>query len=140
MKDPTGKLLVEIRDDATVAAITTRIRAGEPAQGDVPPFVVIRRFPITPFRRALFVPVAHYQYLIGCYGITPQQASQLAGAVADVVQNPDRRTNASGVGIYNSYWTIAGQAQIDPDTKWAFETVIGTVNAATVEVEEVAVS
>lgn len=140
MKDPTGKLLTEIRDGAAVSAITTRIRAGEPAQGDVPPFVVIRRFPITPFRRALFAPVAHYQYLIQCYGTTPQQASQLAGAVADVVQEPEPRTNASGVGIYNSYWTITGQAQTDPDTNWPFETVIATVNAATMTADGAAAS
>lgn len=138
MKDPTGKLLTEIRDDAAVAAITTRIRAGEYAQGDVPPFVIIRRFPITPFRRAWFVPVAHFQYLIQCYATTPQQASQLAGAVADAVQNAQPRLNASGVGIYNSYWTIAGQAQTDPDTNWPFETVTATVNAATVSVSPAA--
>ncbi len=131
MIDPTGKLLIEIRSDATVAAITTRVRAGEAAQGDAPPFVVIRRFPITPFRRAWFVPVAHYQYLIQCYGTTPQQAAQLAGAVMDVVSNSAPRVNASGVAIYNSYWNIGGQAQRDPDTSWPFETVIATVNAAT---------
>ena len=34
LPDPTGRLLTEIRDDAGVAALTTRVRGGEPAAGD----------------------------------------------------------------------------------------------------------
>jgi hypothetical protein len=131
MIDPLGKLLTEIRDDPDVSAITNRIRGEEAAQGDEPPLVIIRTFPITRNKR---LPVGRYQYLVQCYGSSFKQASQLRGAVSDAIQNFTPRVNAAGVGVYQSFSDTEGQAQADPDTQWPFHTIIVVVWAATVAV------
>ncbi|HET7664603.1 MAG TPA: hypothetical protein VFK56_00660 [Mycobacterium sp.] len=128
MVDPLGFLLTSIRDDPTVAAITTRIRGEEPAQSDEPPLVLIRTFPITRDRR---LPIGRYQYLIQTYGTSYKQAAQLRSAVSDTVQDLEPRVSASGVGIYQSFTETEGQAQLDPDTQWPFHTLIVVVWAAT---------
>ena len=57
MIDPTGFLLTSIRDDPAVAAITTRIRADEPAPGDADWIIDAtcqdRSFGARPLRRAI---------------------------------------------------------------------------------------
>lgn len=132
MTDPLGKLLTEIRDDATVAAITHRVRGEEPRQGDVPPLVIIRTFPIVRNSR---VPIGRYQYLIQCYGADPPATAQLRGAVSDAIHNIGPRMSAAGVSIYRSQSEVEGQTQLDPDTSWPFQTIVVVVWAATVLVE-----
>ncbi|MCA1570840.1 MAG: hypothetical protein LC798_11085 [Chloroflexi bacterium] len=127
--DPLGKLLTEIRDNAQVAAITNRIRGGEPAQGDLPPFVLIRLFPVRHTNPHL--PLLRHQYMILCYGTTPKQATALGYAVGDAVHNLVPRQNVTGTAIYQSLMEVAGQAQTDPDTTWPFTTVIPSVIAST---------
>lgn len=131
MVDPLGFVLTTIRDDAAVAALTTRIRGEEPAQGDQPPMVIIRTFPITRQQR---LPLARHQYMILCYGTSPRQAAQLRGAVSDAIHNVGPRVNASGVAIYRSHSENEGQSQVDPDTGWPFQMVIAVAWAATVAV------
>lgn len=131
MVDPLGKLLTEIRDFPAVAAITSRIRGEEPAQGDVPPMVLIRTFPI---RREARLPMARHQFMILCYGSTPRNAAILRGAVSDAIHNAGPRVSAGGVAIYRSQNETEGQSQTDPDTGWPFQTIIVTVWAATVAV------
>lgn len=131
MIDPLGYLLTTIRDDTDVASITTRIRGEEMAQGDAPPFVIIRGFPI---RREQHLPVARYQYMILCFGRTHKEAAQLRGVVSDAIHGVGPRVNASGVGIYRSHSEVEGQSQIDPDTQWPFQTIVAVVWAATTAV------
>lgn len=140
MTDPMGRIIVELREDDAVSAITSTIRGGEPAFtqasagakviADQPPFVLIRRFPI---RRHPRLPIARYQFVILNYGKTPQQAAQLYGAVSDVLHNIGPRLSAQ-VGIYRSQEDVGGQAQTDPDSKWPFEMMIVAVTASTMAV------
>ena len=76
MIDVLGKILVEVRDDSAVAAITSRVRGEEFKKGDVPPMVVIRTFPT---RRSPDLPYAQHQFLIQCYGADFPQAQRLDG-------------------------------------------------------------
>ncbi|HSM18703.1 MAG TPA: hypothetical protein VK845_17080, partial [Gemmatimonadales bacterium] len=108
MIDPLGRLLTEIRSDATVAAITTRIRGEEIQAGDEPPFVIIRTFPIV---REPRLPHARYQYMILCYGTGPQSTATLRGAVSDAIHNIGPRLTAAGIGIYRSQVESEGQTQ-----------------------------
>jgi hypothetical protein len=131
MVDPLGLLLTGIRDDATVAAITSRVRGEEPAKDDKPPMVIIRTFPINRDKR---LPIGRFQYFIQTYGTSYLQAAQLRRAVSDAVHDLEPRVNASGVGIYQSFSETEGQAQLDPDTQWPFYTIIAVVWASTMTV------
>lgn len=136
--DPLGKILTEIRDDDDVAAITTRIRGEELAQGDVPPCVIIRSFPTTRLDSRL--PVLRHGYAILCYGSSPKQTTELTLAVAAAIHNPEPRQNASGTAIYQSLHSTIGGIEIDPDTQWSFRTIFPNVIASTMSVPLVASS
>lgn len=128
MIDVLGKILVEVRDDAAVAAITDRVRGEEPKKGDAPPMVIIRTFPI---RRTPRLPHARHQFLIQCYGKDFPQARALMGAVSDALHNVGPRQSPAGKAIYRSQEEVSGSAQTDPDTNWPFYTLIVTVHAST---------
>ena len=135
LPDPTGRLLTEIRGDPAVAAITTRIRGGEPAPGDAlgagsyQPFVVLVRLARTRLRWA---PVQAVRYAARCYGATYQGAAELAGAVADAVHAKGHRINAAGLSIFGSFDDGGGGAMADPDTGQPYEVVFIDVNALSV--------
>ena len=131
MIDVLGKILVEIRDDSAVAAITSRVRGEEFKKGDVPPMLVIRTFPT---RRSARLPYAEHQFLIQCYGTDFPQAKELMGVVSDAIHNIGPRQSAAGKAIYRSQEVTSGSAQTDPDTNWPFYTIIVNVHAATVAV------
>lgn len=134
MTDPLGRILTEIRDDATVAAITTRIRGGEPAPGDAlgpgawQPFVVLVRLGTLREKR---LPMQEVRIAARCYGRTYQEAAQLAGAVSDAIHAAGPRISPAGVGIWQSFDDGGGGADADPDTGQPNEEVIFSVIATT---------
>ena len=132
--DPTGYILTTIRDDATVATLTTRIRGGEPAKDDAlgpgsyQRFVVLVRLGTQREKR---LPVQEVRYVARCYGLTYQDAAALAGAVSDAIHARGPRISTGGVGIWTSFDDGGEGAGKDPDTSQPMETVVISVNAAT---------
>jgi hypothetical protein len=134
LADPTGLLLTGIRDNAGVAALTTRIRCPEPAPGDAlgpgkyQRFVVLTRLGRSRLKRA---PLQEVRYVAKCYGVTAQDAAALAGAVSDAVHAVGMRTSAGGVVIFGSFDDGGDGATADPDTHQPMETVVISVGALT---------
>lgn len=132
MIDPLGKLLTEIRDHPAVAALTTRVRGGEPAPGDaaVPfgRFIVLVRLGVRRDKRA---PVQEVRIAVRCYGPTFGDAAALYGAVSDAIHNVGPRIGGSGVLIHRSFDDIGSGASNDPDTGQPHEDGVISVFAAT---------
>jgi len=134
LADPLGYILTTIRDDAAVAAITTKIRGGEAAPGDAlgagsyQPFVVLVRLGTSRLKRA---PIQEVRISARCYGATYQGAAALAGAVSDAIHAKGHRINAGGVAIFGSFDDGGGEATADPTTAQPYESVVIQVNAAT---------
>lgn len=132
MIDPMGFLLTGIRDFPAVAALTTRVRGGEPAPGDstVPfqRFVVLVRLGTQRGKRA---PVQEVRIAARCYGSTYQDAAVLYGAVSNAIHNIGPRISASGVLIYRSFDDIGMGAEKDPDTGQPHEDGVVQLFAAT---------
>jgi hypothetical protein len=132
--DPLGRILTEIRDDPTVAAITTRIRGGEPAPGDALgagsylPFVVLTRLGGTRLKRA---PIQEVRLVAKCYGTSAPNAAILAGAVSDAIHAKGHRLTAGGVAIFGSFDDGGEGATRDPDTQQWHEDIVIQVNAST---------
>ncbi len=134
--DPLGRILTEVRDDPAVAAITDRVRGGEPAPGDAigppyQPFVLLTRYGATRLRRA---PVQEVMVLAKCYERTPRLAAILAGAVADAAHARGHRVTPSGVVIFGSFVASQGAASFDIDTHQPYEPVLISVGALTVPI------
>ena len=131
MIDPLGALLTEIRDNPGVAALTTRVRGGEPAPGDAATpfrrFVVLTRLGATRERRA---PVQAVRIGLRCYGSTHQDAAALYGAVSDAIHNVGPRIGASGVLIHRSFDDVGTGAETYPDTGQPHEDGVISVFAA----------
>ena len=132
MIDALGTLLTEIRDDPGVAALTTRIRGGEPAPGDAATpfqrFVVLVRLGSTREKRA---PVQEVRIGLRCYGATFADAAALYGAVSDAIHNVGPRIGATGVLIHRSFDDAGLGAQTDPDTGQPHEDGVISLFAAT---------
>ena len=132
--DPLGYILTTIRDDATVAAITTRIRGGEPAPGDALgpgsylPFVVITRLGGLREKR---LPMQEVRLNVACFGVTAQGAAALAGACSDAIHALSPRISSGGVGIWVAFDDGDVGATRDPDTQQWREDLIVSVIAAT---------
>lgn len=133
LPDPTGRLLIEIRDDPTVAALTSgRVRGGEPAPGDTlgaghyQAFVVLVRLARTRLRRA---PIQAIRYAARCYAPTYQGAAELATAVGGAVHARGHRITPAGLSIFGSFDDGGGGALKDPDTGQPYEVVFVTVGA-----------
>jgi hypothetical protein len=122
MTDPTGALLVEIRDELVAAGITNRVRAGEPAPGDEQSpgsyvrFVVLVALSLPPDP---MLPTMDATYAARCYGTTPQDAVLVWRYVTDAVHRIGPRVKTSGLGIYRS-WMTDGTPDKDPDTQQPF--------------------
>ena len=135
MIDPTGYLLTTIRDYPAVAALTTRVRGGEPAPGDAMGAGLYQRFIVLSQlgrQREKRVPVQEVRYVAKAYGVTAQDAMTLAGAISDSIHNRKSRANASGVLIWASFDDGGGDATKDPDTEQPMVSVVISVTAATV--------
>lgn len=132
--DPLGRILTEIRDDAGVAAITTRIRGGEPAAGDAlgpgsfVPFVVLSRLGHS---RLPHAPVQGVRFVARCYGVTAQGATALAGAVSNAVHDKGHRINGSGIAIFGSFDDGGLGADKDPSTGQPLESLVIQIGAST---------
>jgi hypothetical protein len=134
MFDPIGKLITELRADPAVAALTTRIRGGEPAPGDATTpfqrFVVLVRLGRMRHRR---VPFQSQLIGINCYGTTFADAAVLSGAVSDALHAAGPRLTSAGL-VYNTYEESGGDATKDPGTGQPFETIVVEVLATTAPV------
>lgn len=92
--DPTGRVIVLIRDYPAVAAITPRVRGSEKLAGWEPPFVVIKRLTSVPWigdpgTESAGVQTVRYTAL--CYALKTETgeelAFRLAGAVHDAIHD-----------------------------------------------------
>lgn len=134
MIDPLGYTLTTIRDYPAVAALTTRVRGGEPAPGDALGAGSYQRFVVLVnlgTRRDKRAPVQETRIVARCYGATYQDAAVLAGAVSDAIHNVGPRINAAGVLIYRSFDDIGLGAEKDPDTGQPHQDLIIEAFAAT---------
>lgn len=136
MIDPTGSLIVELRDYFAAVAIaepTSRrglaaIALGTAVYGDVKgedreaPYVVLRR--AGPARRAPRAPFTRFRYSAACYGADETQATTVYGLVSDALATFGPRRRSAGVAIYLSTEELGGLASLDPDTSEPLETVI----------------
>jgi hypothetical protein len=132
--DPLGRILTEIRDDPGVAAITSRVRGGEPAPGDAlgpgsyVPFVVIATLGHSRLKRA---PIQEVRLVASCYAATHQAAAALAGAVSTAIHATGHRISGSGVVVFGSFDDGGGGGITDPDTGQPRSNVIISVGALT---------
>lgn len=132
MVDPLGRILVEIRSNAAVAALTTRIRGGEPGPDDAKGpseyqrFVVLTRQGATRYKRA---GAQWVRIGVRAYGLTYKDAAALYGTVSDAIHNIGPR-KSSGVLIFRSYDDTGGDAAADPDTGQPYESGVIEVAAA----------
>lgn len=141
MIDPLGELITEIKANPGVAALTTRIRGGEPrgavgtdpgdarGPGDYVRFIVLVRLGVA--RAKGRVPVQDVRIGFRAYGTTPQDATALYGALSDAVHNVGPRVGATGTAIYRSYDDVGGTANRDPGTQQPFEDGVIELWAAT---------
>jgi hypothetical protein len=147
--DPTGFLLTTIRDDAGVAALTSRVRMNEPMPRQVTPagvetdagdargpgkyvrFVVLARLARIRLRRA---PVQGVRYVARCYGQggNPwQDADNLAAAVSNAVHDLGHRISAGGVSVFGAY-DDGGEGPVkDPDTGQPHSDIVIELGAST---------
>lgn len=126
--DFTGVAVVNIRDWPSVAAITTRVRGGELAQGDAPPCVIVRKLTpdYDPFGGTRRAGLQRPLFAALCFGTTYQQAAQLAGAVVDAVNLRGPRKDAQGRYVALSLVEGGDGPTLDPATGWVTETVTFT--------------
>jgi len=126
MIDPTGSLIVELREDAGVAAIAgARIRGLEPegatrtyegdalGPGHYKAFVVLAALSLPPHRR---VPVMWAEYVVRAYGRDGDEAMALYLAIVDAMHRRGPRLKSNGLGIYSTHVT-GGEASKDPKTQ-----------------------
>lgn len=119
MIDYFGAVLGEFRADATVSAITDRVRGHRPGPddakgpGEYVPFVVLTDLGGPPMRR---VPIQRGVVGFRAYGATPQGAKALYVACSNVIHDIGHRTHGS-VLIYDSADGTGGSEGEDPITK-----------------------
>ena len=150
LADPTGLLITTIRDNAGVAALTTRVRCPEPAgrqvsaagvlldEGDARGpghwvrFIVLVRLArdrvssARPCRRSGTSPGA-----TATGGNPAQDADALAAAVSAAIHAGGRRASASGVVITGSFDEGDAGPEKDPDTGQPHTDVVISVGAST---------
>lgn len=135
MIDPLGRVLTQIRDYPAVAALTDRIRGGEPAPGDAigPPyqrFVVLVRLGAQRQKR---LPMQEVRLAARCYGAganPTRDAAIVASAVSDAVHAKGPSISAGGIGIWVSFDDGGDGAGQDPVTNQPYEELIVSVIAA----------
>jgi hypothetical protein len=146
LTDPTGRILTDIRSDPAVAALTTRVRCPEPMGRIVTPagvvtdegdargpghyirFVVLTQLSRVRLRRA---PIQEVQYVAKCYGLTSQDAQQLAAAVSDSLHAAGHRITGAGLSILGSFDEGDLGMTNDPDTGQPMAGILVSVGAIT---------
>lgn len=128
--DVLGKVILELRADAGVAAIAganptdarVRVRGFEADPADIHAgnaddpyraFVVLVNFG---GQRDHRVPVQRPRILARCYGRTMAEAAQLGTAVSDAMHFIGPRVQANGLGFYASFAPEGGDQANDPVT------------------------
>lgn len=129
-----------IRDDPAVAAITPRVRGGEKAKDDAPPFVVVRRLPSVPWigdPRTEAAGVQTVRYTALCYAQKARGGEQLAfalaGAVADAINDHPAFTfpvTGGRAAACRIQLDSVGSAISDPDTGEPYVPVLFSVLAS----------
>jgi hypothetical protein len=132
---PTGKLIIELREDAVVGAMVgTRVRGPVPAPGDAlgpgsyQRFITCALIANPPLKR---VPVQRARYLIKCYGTDPTDAMNLYVAASNALHERGVRTYANNIGIWNSWDDTGGSAESDPKTGQPYVSFIVELIATT---------
>lgn len=130
-----GKVVVELRDDADVAAIVgTRISGFEPKQdwvegpGKYRAHVVLVNEGVQRMRR---VPVQRPRIVARCYGRDAVEASALGVAVSNAMHDRGGRVHSNDLGIYRSFADSGGDQDKDPDTDQPYVTVFLDLIATT---------
>lgn len=126
MNDLTGLVVTTIRDNPAVAVVTTRVRGGELAPGDVAPAIVViplsnTRSPFGPGHSRVGLQAPRFG--VNCYATSYIQAAQLAGLVSDSLHLMPPKTS-SGRVIRQALDDGWGGPILDPRTNWITETVI----------------
>ncbi len=144
LADPVGKVLTEIRASADVTSwgqwgSADRVRPGEPkpkdasyegdalGPGQYKRFIVVSVLGRARQRR---LPVQEVRLSVRVYGLTAQDAGAGAMAVSAAIHAKGPRIG-SGVGIWNSWDELGEGYEKDPDTKQPYETVVVSIDAAT---------
>jgi hypothetical protein len=99
MTDPTGALLVEIRDYLAAEGVTTRVRPTEPEPGDARRFGEYVRFVVLvalSLPPDPMLPTMDATFAVRCYGTNPVDASLVWRYVADAVHRIGPRVGTSG--------------------------------------------
>lgn len=118
--DPFGKVLIELREDAVVSAITDRIRGHEPGPedakgpGEFLAFVVVSDLGTIRGRRGL--PIQTPRVNVRCYADTYTNAKALYLACSDALHDVRPRVHSNGLGIYASHDETGGSEGSDPQT------------------------
>jgi hypothetical protein len=150
MLDALPKILIELREDAGVAAITTRIRVFEPMPDVIHPstsavitkgdarsgstddpyvaFVVLVRLDSPRETRA---PIQRPRIAARCYGRTGQEAYALYAACSEAIHHVGPRVHANNLGIYLSHDDTGATQEKDPDTQQPYETFVIDLFATT---------
>ena len=130
---PLSAAVAELKAAGTVTAITSRIRAVEPAPGDALgaghylPFVVLSQLD-APWQAG----TATAEVVIGvrAYGVTFDQAEALCLACLAVFHRRGPRIAASRLGIYSSHANGGPTLDKDPDTSQPVAYGLVTLNAS----------
>jgi hypothetical protein len=118
--DPFGKVLLELRDDAAVEALTDRIRGHEPGPedakgpGEYIAFVVVSD--LGGFRGRRGLPIQFPRVNVRAYADTYTNAKALYLACQDALHDVGQRVHANGLGIYASHDATGGTEGADPRT------------------------
>lgn len=125
-----GKLIVELRDDPDVAAITDRVRSPVPGPGDAAwttdaqgrrayanAFVVLAHNGGGRLPGMRLVPVRAERIVARCYGRTAAEAELLYRACMNALHGAGPRTFASGLAIHQTLEDAGPDAGLDPDTQ-----------------------
>lgn len=131
MLDPTGAFIRELQDDTDLDELVDgHVHGFEPGPevtrngvvthpADAQPsgkyrrFVVVVPLGVPPEPRT---PVTFATYAARCYGVTPQDASRVYGALVKAIHNIGPRLKESGLGIYQTLVISGGEQLKDPDT------------------------
>jgi len=116
---PLAAAIAELKANATVSTLTSRIRAVEPGPGDALgagqylPFIVLSQLD-APWQ----APTATARVSVGmrCYAASYPEAEELYLAAAAVFHRTGPRIASSRLGIYNSLSLGGGTIDKDPDT------------------------
>lgn len=133
MYDPTGSIIVELREDEGVSDWTSRIRGGEPAPGDAKDpgqwqrFIVVHK--LDPGFIDPQVPVQWPRFAVNVYGTSRQDADEGAGLVTVALHHRGPRRGTGDGAIYASHHGGGAGVVLDPDTGQPTATVIVEVVA-----------